>query len=256
MSKNSGSGGGIGGAIFVVIVIIAMIPKEIWIALGVIAGGAAVICVVAWVVNTVEKHRAAAEEQARVDRAERARAEKQRRVDTLGRDNASLVESALAAVQQVTASEAAREGWLGDIDFTADLRGITESFEKAHALREVTGRLAALRQPSADDRRLLAEARTTVANLERVGVERVELIGRCAREAQLVDRSLQAEREDARIAGRRAELHAELSAMLYGIEATPSSAPVNSAVDAVLARVQAYRELKVLIRARGPSRTL
>lgn len=33
-------------------------------------------------------------------------------------------------------------------------------------------------------------------------------------------------------------------AMLYGIEATPGSAATDSAVDAVMARVQAYREIK------------
>lgn len=244
MSKSSGSGGGVGGAIFVVIVLIAMIPKEIWIALGVIAVGAAVIGLATWGITTAEKHRVAAAAAAELEVAETARREKQRRIDTLGRDNASLVESALAAVQQVTASEAAREGWLGDVDFTADLRGITDSFQKAHALRDTTGRLAALKNPSADDRRLLAEARTAVADLERVGIERAELIGRCATEARLIDGSLHAEREDARVAGRRAELHAELSAMLYGIEATPSTVPTDSAADAVMARVAAYREIK------------
>ena len=32
--------------------------------------------------------------------------------------------------------------------------------------------------------------------------------------------------------------------MLYGIEAAPQAAPTDSAVDAVIARVQAYREIK------------
>lgn len=35
-----------------------------------------------------------------------------------------LVESAGTSVKQVLASEAARAGWLGDVDFTADIKGI------------------------------------------------------------------------------------------------------------------------------------
>ncbi|CQD07972.1 hypothetical protein BN970_01536 [Mycolicibacterium conceptionense] len=106
------------------------------------------------------------------------------------------------------------------------------------------GKLSALDKPSAEDRAILAEAKTTAANLERAAIERVELVGKCAKEAQLIDVSLRTEREDARLAEQRAELHAKLSAMLYGIEATPAATQQDSAVDAVMARVQAYREIK------------
>ncbi|OBF50142.1 hypothetical protein A5778_01600 [Mycolicibacterium monacense] len=255
-SKRSSDGSGaIGGAIFFVIVLIAMVPKPVWIAIGI---GVAVI-VLGWVAyrifEAVEKSRAEAAERERAEQAaraaaakrereERARAEKQRRIDTLGKANAALVESALRAVKQIAASEAARAGWLGDVDFTADIRGITETFQKAHALRGVAGKLSALDKPSAEDRVILAEAKTTAANLERTAIERVELVGKCAVEAQLIDKSLRTEREDARVAEQRAELHAKLSAMLYGIEAAPNTTPEDSAVDAVMARVQAYREIK------------
>ena len=59
-----------------------------------------------------------------------------------------------------------------------------------------------------------------------------------------IDESLHAEREDVLVAEQRAELHAKLSAMLYGIAATPAAVAPDSAVDAVMARVQAYREIK------------
>jgi hypothetical protein len=150
----------------------------------------------------------------------------------------------VAAVKEVGASEAARAGWLGDVDFTADIQGITDNFQKAHALRKVAHTLSALDKPSMDDRKIFAEAKTTVANLELAAIERVELIGKCATEARLVDKSLRDEREDARTAEQRAELHAQLSGMLYGIEATPDATPADSAADAVIARVQAYREIK------------
>jgi hypothetical protein len=244
-SSSEGSGAGvIGFAVLFIIGLLMKIPPEVWIGLGVVVAVIAVMGLIAWAVSAAAKRREAAEQQAVVDRAARAKQEKKARLDTLGKANASLVESALASVQQVTESEAARDGWLGDVDFTADLQGITDCFAKAHALREVANRLTRLQTPSAHDRTLLAEARTTIANLETTAIERVELIGECAREAKLVDASLRAEREEARAAGQRAELHAELSAMLYGAVAIPSSAPTSSAADAVLARVQAYREIK------------
>ena len=169
---------------------------------------------------------------------------KQGRIEILGAKNAVRVERAIAAVDQIVASEAARAGWLGDVNFTADLDGIIENLRKAHDLRKVADDLSCLDKPGADDRKILAEAKTTAANLERAAIERVDLIHQCEIEARLVDESLQKERDDARTAEQRAELHAKLSAMLYGIEANPSDTPKDSAADAVMARVQAYREIK------------
>lgn len=238
-----------------VVVLIAIVPKPVWIFLGVLALAVVLILVTVWGVSEYQEHRAAAAERARVERAaraaaekrereERARREKQRRIENLGRDNAALVESALAAVEQVRASEAAREGWLGDVDFTVDIQRISASFQKAYGLRQVIGELSALEKPNADDRQILADARTTAAELERTACERVELIGQCAKEAHRIDESLEQERRDAWTAEQRAELHGKLSAMLYGIEATPDTAPTSSAADAVMARVQAYRDIR------------
>lgn len=253
--SSDGSSNVVGGLIVGVIVLIALVPKPVWIALGVITAVALISWIGYKIVVAAEKRQAAAAERERVERAkqaaaakreheEKVRKEKQRRIDTLGKQGTALLESALNAVKKVTASEAARAGWLGDIDFTADLQGITENFEKAHALRGVTNKLSALDKPSLDDRRIIAEAKTTAANLERAAIERVELIDKCATEAQQIDKSLRTEREDTRVAEQRAELHAKLSAMLYGIEATPDTTRADSAVDAVMARVQAYREIK------------
>lgn len=178
--------------------------------------------------------------------------EKKQRIAALGKDNAALVDLALSAVTTVAASEAAREGWLGEVDFSADIQQITDLFEKAHALRELIRTLSALDKPSAEDHKILSEAKVTAANLECAAIERIELIDKCATEAKLIDESFLTEREDARVAEQRAELHAKLSAMLYGIEATPDTTPTDSAVDAVMARVQAYLEIKDQIQhARG-----
>jgi len=256
MSKRSSNGADVfAGLVIGVVVLIAMVPKPVWIALGIIAG----VTVVAWVIYAIVKKaeesrieaakRARAEEAARAaaakrEREERAHSEKQHRVDTLGESNASLVEEALAAVKQVAASEAARAGWLGEVDFSADISWVTDSFAKAHSLREMADRLSALSKPSADDRRILAEAKATIAELENAAEQRVRLISRCAVEARHIDESLRTEREDAKVAEQRAELHAKLSAMLYGIEAAPQTTSKDSAADAVMARVQAYREIK------------
>ncbi|MDZ7883203.1 MAG: hypothetical protein U5N53_09940 [Mycobacterium sp.] len=253
--RSSGGADAVGAFVVGVVVLIAMVPKPVWIALGAIVA----LCLVTWTVHSlvksVEASRIEAENRERAERAARAAAAKreredknrrevQRRIDTLGNANASLVEAALHSVKQVAASEAARAGWLGDVDFTADIAWINRSFAKAHALRGVTGKLSALNKPSADDRSILAEAEGTIAELEGAAKERVELIGRCAVEARHIDESLRTEREDAKVAEQRAELHGTLSAMLYGIEAAPDTTPTNSAVDGVMARVQAYREIK------------
>lgn len=264
--SNKGSSGSVGGLIFSVIVLIALVPKPVWIFIGAVAAVAVLTWALHAIVTAVAAHRAATEERARQDKAQRAaatkhereqriRQEKQHRIDTLGDLNAQLVESALSAVKQVTGSEAARAGWLGDVDFSADIAAITANFEKAYALRRVTGTLSALTKPRADDRKILAEAKRTIADLECAAIERVELIGKCATEARLIDTSLRTEREDARVAEQRAELHAKLSAMLYGIEAAPDNTPTDSAVDAVLARVQAYREIKNQIQLARDSET-
>jgi len=191
--------------------------------------------------TAAKKQAAAAKQKAQ----EIVRTEKAQRVQALGPRYASILEATLAAVRHdIVGSEAARAGLLGDVDFDADIRGITDNLRKAHELQKVADRLAALDKPGADDRKLLAEANTTVAKLETAALNRVELIAKCATEAQLVDKSLHDERQDAKTSAQRAELHAKLSAMLYGIEATPDTTPTDSAADAVLVRVQAYREIK------------
>lgn len=253
--SNGGCSKGVGGAVVVLVVLFAMIPKPIWIVLGVVAA----LGLLSWVfykgLTAWEQSRLAEEERAQVQRAQEAavaqqereaeaRRLKQQRIQTLGAANAARVRSAQAAVKQVVASEAARTGWLGDVDFTADLKSIVDSFQKAQALRKVADQLSALDKPTADDRKILAEAKTTAAGLERVAIERANLIGKCATEAKLIDDSLRTERQDARTAEQRAELHAKLSSMLYGIEAAPPATATDSVADAVMARVQAYREIK------------
>lgn len=201
------------------------------------------------VVYGVEGNRLSAKERRKTEEQLR---HVRRRADNnlaLGPHYASIVETTLAAVRyDIGGSEAARAGLLGDIDFDADIRGIADNLRKAHGLQKVANTLASLDKPSAEDRKILAEAKATVAKLETAALNRVELIAKCATEAQLVDKSLHDDRQDAKTSAQRAELHAKLAAMLYGIEASPDTAPTDSAADAVLLRVGAYREIKNQIR--------
>lgn len=252
---NDGCLGVLGAGIIGVIVAIAMLPKVVWIIAGAIiaAGLLTWLCVI--VANAVDaqyvdaKKRTAAKQSTTADAAKRAREEKARRekrqrIKTLGEKNAAQLEAAQAAVQRVARSEAARSGWLGDIDFSADIHSITEGFGKAFALRKVADELATLDDPNDDDRRLLAEAQVTMDTLQGRAAERVALIRQCATEAGLIDESLRKEREDARTAEQRARLHGKLSALLYGIEAAPDIAVAESGADRVMSRVGAYQQIK------------
>lgn len=253
--SNDGCANVVGGVIVFIIVVIVAIPKAVWIAIGVIAGIAILIWGATKLATSIEEGHKAARAKEEANRAakaaadkklreDRARQAKQQRIASLGAKNAELVESAQAAVKRVVATEAATAGWLGEVDFTGDLASITDNFQRAYSLRKVASELSALDRPNNDDRRILAEAKTTAANLERIAIERVELIAKCAVEARRIDESLCKERKDAKTAEQRAALHARLGSMLYGIEAAPTKAFDNSAADAVMARVQAYREIK------------
>lgn len=254
-SSNDGCATGFVMAIFVIGGLIMAIPKQVWIGIGIVVAVILVIWAVAAAIEGAEKRsleaakreRQEKKERAAADRRERearARAEKEHRIETLGLVNAGRVGKALVSVEQVSASEAARAGWLGDVDFSTDIASITEGYQKCYALEKVANELSALDNPNDDDRRLLDEARSTMKVLERRATERVELIDKCAKEARRIDESLKKEREDARTAEQRAALHGKLSALLYGIEATPDVSAADSGVDRVMARVAAYQEIK------------
>lgn len=242
---NDGCVWGVAG--FVLLAVLVAIPKPVWITLGIVVG----IAFLVWIGVLVRKDAAERREARAVEAAraaqEQARIEKQQQVDRVGRRNAKRLDAAVLSTRQVADSEAASEGWLGDVDFSADLRTITQNFEKATALRLTAADLTALRDPSADDRRILADAQRAADGLEAAANLLVELLGQCAAEAKLVDASLRQEREDAETARQRAELHGELNALLYGIEVAPSDAADETGADRVLARVQAFREIKTQI---------
>ena len=208
--------------------------------------GALVIALVIWAITAGTKSAKATRARRR---EEEASAAKQQRIDTLGPRAIARIDGAVAAAEQVARSEAAQAGWLGDVDFAADLAGITDSFAQAYALRGTAARLAALPRPNDDDRRLLADAQRAAETLEAGANRRVDLITKCAAEADLVDQSLRQDREDALNDAERARLHSELHGLVYGVEASMPSPTGDSAADRVIARVAGYHEVKAQVDA-------
>lgn len=175
---------------------------------------------------------------------ERSHQEHRHRVLTLGQRNAESTEFALAAIKRIEQSEAARTGWLGELNFTSDISAIINNFQNAHALKRVADQLAAAEPLSPDECMMLSETRTAIAELERAANHRVQLIARCGQQADILSNALQHERVDTHAANRRAELHAQLSGMLYGIKAQPIDATAAPAAEALIARVQAFHDIK------------
>ncbi|GAA3970304.1 hypothetical protein [Gordonia caeni] len=250
MAKGNDSNAGCFGFIALVAVasVLVAIPAGAWIAIGVIVAVIAVILIVGAAVGSHRERQEALAAAAEAERRAQAVAEEKARVARLGKGNAKRVDAAVKAAQQVAESEAAREGWLGEVDFSVDIAEISDGFERAVALRGMADELKRLDAPTADDRRILAEATATVSRLEEAAKKRADLIAKCAVEARLIDESLRKERADAWTAEQRSQLHGELAAMLYGIEAAPPITAGDSGVDRVMARVAGYREVTEQIR--------
>ncbi|ALG84925.1 hypothetical protein [Gordonia phthalatica] len=237
---------GMAGLVVLVMVIgvLTMIPKAVWIGLGVLVGIGVLVWIAMVIAETVAGNRRERAIRAENTRVAQAAAAVTRRVEVLGATNARHVETALAAADRIANSEAAQEGWLGEVDFSEDIRGIEEAFGRSQELRSVAIELQALPNPTPADRRLLAEAVTAAKGLDRNGRERADLIARCADEADRIDESLREEKERTRTEEQRDELQRKLNSMLYGVEASAIAEPADSVADQVLARVAGYREIK------------
>lgn len=183
-----------------------------------------------------DKHRANRQE-------EKARMDEKQRIEALGKHGAGLLKRATFYVKQIVSTEGARDGWLGDVAFGPDIQQIEDDLRRAHALRRKADELSALPSPNDDDRKMIAEVKATITQLERKSKERVELLEKCASKARLIDESLQRERDDIQVAAKREKLHGELAAMLYGVEAADATKP-EPVADAVMARVHAYLTIK------------
>jgi hypothetical protein len=197
--------------------------------------------------------REAAEKKRAASEAKRAAARKavaeRKRVDVFGKDGVGLMDRAELAVNRVMATEAVKEGWLGepgDLDFSVDLALIGETLSRARRIERVAAESKSIPKPNADEIKLLREAERSVKQLRAEATRRVQMLNGCARQARQVDQTLAEEREQARLEALRDDLSRRLAAELYGAEAA-ASVRMSEAADHVTAHVAAFRELKGVI---------
>jgi len=235
--------------------------------LGSVAPGAAWMPVVAWLVAVyVIRQRAELMEtpqQRKVrEAAERAQAEQdekraaarkaiaeRKRVDSFTKDGLALMAKARTAVSAVRATEAARDGWLGDqadLDFSADLTFISEALLQARRIEKVVERSKKIPDPSAEDVVMLRDAEKTVKILRTDAKSRVGIIEDCVKQAREIDRLLAEERRQQEFDKQRDAARRQLAAELH-IAEVRSPAWHSDTADAIAAHVQAFRELKNVV---------
>jgi hypothetical protein len=235
--------------------------------LGSVAPGASWMPLVAWLVAVcVIRHRAeltkTPEQRKAREAAERLQAEQdekraaarkaiaeRKRVDSFTKDGLALMTKARTAVSAVRATEAAREGWLGDqadLDFSADLTLISEALLQARRIEKVVQRSKKIPDPSADDVAMLRDAERTVTTLRTEAKGRVGIIEDCVKQAREIDRLLAEERRQQEFDKQRDAARRQLAAELYVAEVR-SPARHSDTADAIAARVQAFRELKNVV---------
>lgn len=171
---------------------------------------------------------------------------RRQRIEEFGQEGLKLLDEADAAVERIMSTEAARTGWLGRLDFSADHAAIADILRKATTIRNVMAESWAIPNRSEVDTKMMKDARRALNELDSSARQRVMLLSNCAEEATQIDRILRDDREKQRAALQRDEVRSRLNALLYGIELTSSSTPSDS-VDALKARVGAFHELRSLM---------
>jgi hypothetical protein len=153
------------------------------------------------------------------------------------------------ATVNVTATEAARDGWLGDqadLDFSADLTFISEALLQARRIEKVVERTKKIPDPTPDDVAMLRDAEKMVKTLRAEAKGRVRIIDDCVTQAREIDRLLAEERRQQEVDRQREAARRQLAAELFVAGARPSTRDSDTA-DAIAARVQAFRELKNIV---------
>jgi hypothetical protein len=192
--------------------------------------------------------RAQAEQDEKRASARKAVAER-KRVDSFTKDGLALMTKARTAVSTVRATEAARDGWLGDqadLDFSADLTLISEFLLRARRIEKVAERSKKIPDPSPDDVAMLRDAEKAVTTLRTEAKGRVGIIEDCVKHAREIDRLLAEDRRRQEVDRQREAARRQLAAELYGVEMR-SPAQHSETADAIAARVQAFRELKNVV---------
>ena len=152
---------------------------------------------------------------------------------------------ARAAVRGIVASEAARSGWLGDLeasDFSADLTNLEEDLRVANQLRQLVKEISSLPSPTAADSALLEEARHKLASLDRRSADRFKLLEKSWARTKMLDKTLQKQRENLALDREREDLHQQMVAALSEVDASPDVTS-SSAAERIVALTAAYEEI-------------
>ncbi len=209
------------------------------------------VAVVVWLDEKRKKDEARRLELEKAAIARRLEFEEQQRRASFGEKGARLYEQAAASVAQISGSEAARAGWLGDptdFDFRSDLTAIAANLRRAEQIRKVRGEGASIKHLTATDEKMLEDAQGAIAALENAAKERSRLIGECARQAADIDAQLADDRERGVSAKRREDLRNRLGPMLYGTQNMPAEMLPSESADVVKARAAAFHELRGVLR--------
>ena len=149
-----------------------LLPIAIWIAI--------YLALREWARTRPQRERAKAQQKMQA---------KRRRVDEFGADGVQLMDRADAAVRRIMSSEAATQGWLGELDFTGDVSMIADTLRKVTALRTAAAEWAAIPNATADDDRMLRDAQRAAAKLKTAAAERVKVLHDCSLQAEQVDQT-------------------------------------------------------------------
>ena len=172
-----------------------------------------------------------------------------KRVDSFTKDGLALLQRANSAVDDVRATEAALDGWLGepaDFDFSADVALISDALLQARRIEKVVERTRKIPDPTPDDVIMLRDAEKAVKTLRAEAKSRVRIIDDCVKQAREIDRLLVEERRLHEVDKQREAARRQLAAELFIAGVRPSTRDSDTA-DAISARVQAFRELKNIV---------
>ncbi|WP_020108637.1 hypothetical protein [Nocardia sp. 348MFTsu5.1] len=155
------------------------------------------------------------------------------------------VEKARSATALIAASNAATDGWLGDIDFAPDLFWIATTAVQASAMNALINKLKPSRRPS--DKQAAADGKQWLDAQRSKLDERVKLLEEAAKHARSVDDRLARQKQvTARLALRSAEAErvAALRVRLIGTQhraSVPDPGP--DAAEAIRARAEAFYDV-------------
>lgn len=153
-------------------------------------------------------------------------------------------------VYSVMTSEASRDGWIGDVDFSHDLYTIASVAIKASTTQHLLDEMDSLPDRTVEDNMAVEEGKELLGRLDVEIAERISLLQKAADGAHSIDDALDLRRTNAMIAERREELRIKLTSASQ--PGTPAVEPPGRTTDLIESRVAAFHDVQEIIaKARG-----